>query len=155
MADAPRLRHRTDPPHLCRGQIRCGCPPPSKAGPATDPLGNNNERKFAMATKELPAHPSLEQYKKQAKDLLKSSKSGHREALQLALQRIKKDHPRFGRLADLELRGTKLALADAQLVIAREHGFGSWPRFAIHIEGLTRQNSPVSRFESAVYPVVT
>src|SRR5437867_7645582 len=108
-----------------------------------------------MDTKELPAHPSLEQYKKQAKDLLKSSKSGHREALQLALQRIKKDHPRFGRLADLELQGTKLALADAQLVIAREHGFESWPRFAKHIEGLTRQNSPVSRFESAVDAVVT
>src|SRR5438067_10896119 len=107
-----------------------------------------------MDTKELPAHPSLEQYKKQAKDLLKRSKSGHREALQLTLQRIKKDHPRFGRLADLELQGTKLALADAQLVIAREHGFESWPRFAIHIEGLTRQNSPVSRFESAVEAVV-
>ncbi len=87
-----------------------------------------------MDTKELPAHPSLEQYKKQAKDLLKSSKSGHREALQLTLQRIKKDHPRFGRLADLELQGTKLALADAQLVIAREHGFESWPRFAKHIK---------------------
>ena len=108
-----------------------------------------------MDTKELPAHPSLEQYKKQAKDLLKSSKSGHREALQLTLQRIKKDHPRFGRLADLELQGTKLALADTQLVIAREHGFESWPRFAKHIEGLTRQNSPVSRFESAVDAVVT
>src|SRR5256885_4459363 len=108
-----------------------------------------------MDSKELPAHPSLEQYKKQAKDLLKSSKSGHREALQLNLQRIKKDHPRFGRLADLELQGSKLALADAQLVLAREHGFESWPRFAKHIEGLTLRNSPVSRFESAVDAVVT
>src|SRR5436190_2935264 len=108
-----------------------------------------------MDTKELPAHPSLEQYKKQAKDLLKSSKAGDGEALQLTLQRIKKDHPRFGRLADLELPGAKLALADAQLVIAREHGFESWPRFAKHIEGLTRQNSPVSRFESAVDAIVT
>ena len=108
-----------------------------------------------MNTKELPAHPSLEQYKKQAKELLKSAKSGHPEALQHTLGRIKKDHPRFARLADLELQGTKLALADAQLVIAREHGFESWPRFAKHIEGLSRQNSPVSRFESAVDAVVT
>jgi ankyrin repeat protein len=108
-----------------------------------------------MDTKVLPAHPSLEQYKKQAKDLLKSSKAGDGEALQLTLQRIKKDHPRFGRLADLELPGAKLVLADAQLVIAREHGFESWPRFAKHIEGLTHQNSPVSRFESAVDAVVT
>ena len=107
-----------------------------------------------MNTKELPAHPSLEQYKKQAKELLKSVKSGHPETLQHALQRIKKDHPRFARLADLELRAAKLALADAQLVIAREHGFESWPRFAKHIQGLTRQDSPVSRFESAVEAVV-
>src|SRR3989442_14320382 len=108
-----------------------------------------------MDTKELPAHPSLEQYKKQAKDLLKSSKSGHREALQFTLQRIKKNHPRFGRLADLELQSTKLALADAQLVIPREHGFESLPRFSIHIEGLTGQKPPVSIFKSAVDAVVT
>jgi len=116
---------------------------------------HKHERKFAMDTKKLPAHPCLEQYKKQAKDLLKSVKSGHPEALQHTLQRFKNDHPRFARLADLESQGAKLALADAQFVIAREHGFESWPRFAKHIEGLNRQNSPVSRFESAVDAVVT
>src|SRR3954470_9434362 len=89
-----------------------------------------------METKALPAHPSLEQYKKQAKELLKSANSGNRDALQQILQLIKKDHPRFGRLADLESQGAKLVLADAQLVIAREHGFESWPRFAKHIETL-------------------
>src|SRR4051812_40119386 len=114
---------------------------------------HNNERKFAMDTKELPARPNLEQYKKQAKDLLKNANSGDGEGLQLTLQRIKKDHPRFGRLADLALQGAKLALADAQLVIAREHGFESWPKFAKHIEALTRQNSSVSRFELAVEAV--
>jgi ankyrin repeat protein len=31
---------------------------------------------------------------------------------------------------------TKFALADAQFVIAREHGFESWPEFAKHIEAL-------------------
>ena len=108
-----------------------------------------------MDTKVLPAHPSLEQYKKQAKDLLKSVKSGRPQALQHTLQRLKKDHPRFGRLADLGLPGAKLALADAQLVIAREHGFESWPKFAKHLQELTRQSSPVSRFESAVDAVVT
>ncbi|HLH53550.1 MAG TPA: ankyrin repeat domain-containing protein [Verrucomicrobiae bacterium] len=107
-----------------------------------------------MDSKKLPARPSLEQYKKQAKDLLKSAKSGRRETLQITLQRIKKDHPRLGRLTDLELQGAQLALSDAQLVIAREHGFESWPRFAKHIDGLTRQNSSVSKFESAVDAVV-
>jgi len=115
---------------------------------------HRHERKFAMDTKELPAHPSLEQYKKQAKDLLKSVKSGHPQALQQILERIKKDHPRFGNLAAVELQGTNLRLADAQLVIAREHGFESWPRFAKHIDGLTRESSAVSRFELAVDAVV-
>ncbi len=50
--------------------------------------------------------------------------------------------------------GTKLVLADVQFVIARDHGFESWPRFAKHIEGLTRQGSPASRFEAAVEAVV-
>lgn len=108
-----------------------------------------------MDTKQLPAHPSLELYKMQAKDLIKSAKSGHADALQLTLQRIKRDHPRFGRLEDLELPAAKLVLADAQLVIAREHGFESWPKFAKHIEALNRQNSSVSEFESAVDAVVT
>jgi hypothetical protein len=107
-----------------------------------------------MDTKALPAHPSLEQYKKQAKDLLKSARSGQPEALQQILHRIRKDHPGFGNLADLQSQDTKIALADAQLVIAREHGFESWPRFAKHVQGLTRQNSPVSRFETAVEAVV-
>jgi hypothetical protein len=106
-----------------------------------------------MNTKELPARPSLEQYKRQAKDLLKSVKSGQREALELTLQRMQKDHPRFGRLAEVDWQGVKLA--DAQFVIAREHGFESWPRFAKHIEGLARDNSPVAKFESAVDAVVS
>ncbi len=115
----------------------------------------NHERKFVMDTKALPARPSLEQYKKQAKELLKSAKSGHPEALQRTLQRLKNDHPRLAGLAHLESQRAKLALADAQFVIAREHGFESWPRFAKHLQALTRQNSSVSRFESAVDAVVT
>jgi hypothetical protein len=40
------------------------------------------------------------------------------------------------------------------LVIAREHGFESWPTFAKHIEALARENSPVSKFESAADAIV-
>src|SRR5215831_19438912 len=115
---------------------------------------HNNERKFAMDTKELPAHPSLEQYKKQAKDLLKSAKAGDAQPLQLILQRLKKDHPRPGRLGELERKGTKLRLADVQFLIARDYGFESWPRFAKYLEGLTRKSSPASTFEAAVDAVV-
>jgi ankyrin repeat protein len=114
----------------------------------------NHERKFAMDTKELPAHPSLDHYKKQAKDLLKSVKSGHPEALESILQRLSNDHTRLGRLAGLDLAGTKLRLADVQFVIARDYGFESWPRFAKHIAGLTLKSSPISRFESAADAIV-
>ena len=94
----------------------------------------------------LPARPSLEQYKKQAKDFVKFGKSGDAEIV----QRVKKYHPRPGQVLD-----AKFALADAQLVIAREHGFESWPKFAKHIEALARENSPVSQFELAADAVVT
>jgi hypothetical protein len=72
-----------------------------------------------MSARELPAHPNLEQYKKQAKDLLKRCKAGDPEAL----LRIQAHHPRVA----------KLTLAAAQLAIAREHGFDAWPKFAKHI----------------------
>src|ERR1051326_9548205 len=101
-----------------------------------------------MDTKELPAHPSLEFYKNQAKNLLKAVKSGNDPALQSIVERIQKDHPRPGRL--LKLPSANLRLADVQFIIARDYGFESWPRFAKHIAGLTRKNSTASRFELAI-----
>ena len=35
------------------------------------------------------------------------------------------------------------------------HGFESWPKFAKHIEALTRAGSPISKFESAVEAIIT
>jgi hypothetical protein len=99
----------------------------------------------------LPARPSLEQYKKQAKDFAKLANSGDAEVF----QRVKKYHPHAAHLLDAEILSTNFALTDAQLVIAREYGFDSWPKFAKHIEGLTRQNSPISRFEFAAEAIVT
>jgi len=94
----------------------------------------------------LPARPSLEQYKKQAKDLLKLWKAGDGEAV----RRARKFHPRF-RPPGSERSESKAAfpLADAQLVLAREHGFESWPKFAKHIAALNREDSLVPAFELA------
>ena len=92
----------------------------------------------------LPARPSLEHYKKQAKDLVKLISSGDSDAI----QRVRKNHPHPDRLPDF-------GLADAQLAIAREHGFDSWPKFAKHIEALNRASSSVSQFELAADAVVT
>src|SRR5690349_18213080 len=72
----------------------------------------------------LPSRPSLEQHKKQAKELVKAYQSGAAETI----QRIKQHHPRLGKLPDAEMPNAKFALADAQLVIARENGFPSWTK---------------------------
>jgi len=100
-----------------------------------------------MDAKPLPARPSLEQYKKLAKELVKgfraaqsrkSSDSGptHSEVI----QRVKEHHPRFNVLPDDLIAGARFALADAQFVIAREHGFESWPKFAARVEALEHAN---------------
>ncbi|MBN9663064.1 MAG: hypothetical protein J0H49_33000 [Acidobacteria bacterium] len=93
----------------------------------------------------LPAHPSPAQYRKQAKDLLKAMKAGDAAVL----ERVKEFHPRAK-----ELQPAGAALADAQWVIAREHGFESWPKFVKHVEALWKASSPASRFEQAVEAVV-
>ena len=46
------------------------------------------------------------------------------------------------------------ALADAQFVIARSHGFESWPKFVRHIESTMLEGSSQSRFESAADAIV-
>ncbi len=74
----------------------------------------------------LPSRPSLEHLKNQAKALLDEVRSPDREAR----ARFEKSHPRPEK--------GKPALADAQLVIAREYGFTSWPRLKTHVEGLMR-----------------
>ncbi len=96
-----------------------------------------------MPDRELPARPNLEQYKKQAKDLARDASAGNPEAL----KRVRAHHPRF---ADKEAQ--RITLTGAQLVIAREHGFESWPKFAGHITTLNLErsvaaiNDPVAAF---------
>jgi hypothetical protein len=47
------------------------------------------------------------------------------------------------------------ALTAAQFVIARAHGFESWPKMAKHLETLARANSAVSAFEAAADAIVS
>jgi ankyrin repeat protein len=89
-----------------------------------------------MPERVLPVRPNLEQYKKQAKDLARDCGLG----VTGALARLHKHHPRFSEARE-ELR---VALTDAQLVIAREHGFESWPKFAAHITTANLERSVAS-----------
>src|SRR5580704_3201150 len=98
-----------------------------------------------MEAKPLAVRPSLEQYRKQAKELVKvfrsaaSRKSLDSQAtLSEVVQRVKTHLPRFADLPEDEVARTRFALADAQFVIAREHGFRSWPKFAKHVESLAQ-----------------
>src|ERR1041385_6138383 len=98
----------------------------------------------------LPPHPSLEQYRKRAKALVKSCRSGDPAAVHAwAAAWIEGPTSQLEgfiqkKLAKTDSRPSTFALADAQFVIARLHGFKSSPRFAKHVEALTRANSPWS-----------
>lgn len=67
----------------------------------------------------------LDQYRTQAKDLLKLLHA----ADPAALDRVRQHHPEGPTL----LAAANILLADAQLVIARENGFGSWAKFKEYI----------------------
>ena len=68
------------------------------------------------AFRPLPARPDLAFERKQAKALLRRLRAGDPDALARARAR----HP--------DLDAARAKLADAQLVVAREYGFASWPR---------------------------
>lgn len=84
-----------------------------------------------MPNRALPTHPDLDQLKRQAKELLRAARAGDPSALG-RFQGL----PAFARLSAAEL-GARLALHDAQSVIAREHGFPSWNQLDEHIAELT------------------
>lgn len=73
----------------------------------------------------LPARPSLEQLRKRAKELVRAL----RAADPAAIARLR---------TQLSREAGKATLADAQLVIAREHGFASWARLKHHIQAIER-----------------
>ena len=73
----------------------------------------------------LPARPSLEQLRKQAKELIRSYRAN--DAAALARLRAHKS------IISEPTGHHPATLADAQLVLAREHGFDSWPKLKHHI----------------------
>src|SRR5438034_11122288 len=76
-----------------------------------------------MPARHLPPRPNLEQYRKQAKDLLRTWKA-----------------------ADPQ---TKRKLADAQFEIAREHGFDTWKKFTEQIDRLSGAAEKTAIWKSA------
>jgi ankyrin repeat protein len=98
-----------------------------------------------MSEREFPARPNLEQYRKQAKELVRQ----YAERSPGAVVRVRRHHPKFHKLAEGDPAASQVSLTEAQLVIAREHGFESWPKFAKHIEMI----HAIESVESLVDPV--
>ena len=94
-----------------------------------------------MTRYRLPEKPSLRQLKIQAKELRKAAQRRDRGAV----ERLCRHHSKFARLRS---RGRDLegaSLTDVQLVIAREYGFGSWPKLKAAVDGVN-----VARLDDAV-----
>jgi ankyrin repeat protein len=72
-----------------------------------------------VSSASLPPAPSLEQLRKQAKELLRAHRAGDPGAA----ARVAAHDP-----------GEPLRLTGAQHVVAREHGFPSWPRLKAYVE---------------------
>ncbi|HET6216840.1 MAG TPA: ankyrin repeat domain-containing protein [Acidobacteriaceae bacterium] len=81
----------------------------------------------------LTEHPSLEQLRKQAKELLQEFRSGAPSAIA--------EVNRFERIPDKN----SFALNDAQRVLARAYGFASWPKLKAFVDGAN-----IARFAEAV-----
>jgi ankyrin repeat protein len=125
----------------------------------------------------LPPRPNVEQYKKLAKDLVKVCETGKPEALRdWASEWIRN----VARLSGLEITPglpveiqkwvddvvefatrtllageRKCTLAGAQFVIARSHGFMSWPKLVKHIGEVVRGSSSVEQFEAAADAIIS
>ncbi|HEX6089055.1 MAG TPA: ankyrin repeat domain-containing protein [Gemmatimonadales bacterium] len=119
----------------------------------------------------LPPHPDLEQYRKRAKELARACRAGgdaiHAWATQWVdtLLALQPDLPEFARrdaarratqIEEFARRrlGTECALSQAQFVIARAHGFASWPRLVHHLEGLAGADARLSAYERAAEAIV-
>jgi len=121
----------------------------------------------------LPPRPDLHHYRKRAKDLAKACRSGDAGAMGVWAERwvqdliaLQPEHSR-PRRADADRRteqvatfagerlGADCSLNQAQFVIARAHGFESWPRLSHHLAAVSGKSSPISAFEDAADAIVT
>jgi hypothetical protein len=123
----------------------------------------------------LTPRPDVEHYRKLAKDLVKACRSGEPTAIRAwatrwidrlaTLQRRPKTLQtaddmdaiagRVAAFAGRQFAGGKCSVATAQFVIARAHGFASWPKFASHLKALHDRTSPIAAFEAAAAAVVS
>jgi ankyrin repeat protein len=79
----------------------------------------------SLPTRTLSDRPNLDQLKRQAKELLDSFRAGTPDATREVRAHYRNADP------------ATFALHDAQLVLARAYGFGSWPKLKAFADGVT------------------
>ncbi|MEQ8675194.1 MAG: ankyrin repeat domain-containing protein [Aggregatilineales bacterium] len=97
--------------------------------------------------KSIPPLPNLEFDKKQAKALLKALRAGDESAF----TRFRTHHPRIQDTSLSDLPHTRITLADAQLVIAREYGVSSWSAYLREVRTMMTE---ISLFDKAIDAVI-
>jgi hypothetical protein len=98
------------------------------------------------STRRLPARPSLERLRKQAKALLRD----YRDADVRAVARFTTIIPRLSDPSE----SAGVTLADAQFVLAREYGFESWAHLARQVEFINPPDR-LQQYERLVKDIVT
>jgi ankyrin repeat protein len=89
----------------------------------------------ALAGKKELRHPfetDLQYYRDRAAGMLSVFSTGERNSLRL----VRLFHPDYSDAAEPDIRAAQLTQADAELILAREHGFESFDAFAGYIDAL-------------------
>jgi hypothetical protein len=99
-----------------------------------------------------PRIPSLAHLKKQAKDLLRAVRAADPQALSRVAARL----PQSATRSIIGTAGREVRLSHALLVIAREHGFASWPKlkaYALVASEQAASEPDAARQESTTRPL--
>jgi ankyrin repeat protein len=92
----------------------------------------------ALGGKREVRHPfetDLQYYRDRAAGMLSVLDTGERNALRL----VRLFHPDYAAAPESDIRAARLTQADAELIVAREHGFETFDAFGAYIEALREQ----------------
>jgi hypothetical protein len=103
----------------------------------------------------IPGAPALAPFEQHAADLIAAARRGAADAFRAWAPRWT-GHPTesIERFARESMTRGEPTLADAQLVVARLHGFASWALLSMHMEGLADPRSLIAHFETAADAIV-
>ncbi|HKO91140.1 MAG TPA: hypothetical protein VJU61_08310, partial [Polyangiaceae bacterium] len=97
-------------------------------------------------TAALPPRPSLALLSDRAKALRKAHAAGDPGAI----ERVLRYHPAHVGTDASQAAAADLSTRDAQLVVAREHGFDNWTQLKRHVDSLRRADGAPTRIGRAV-----